>query len=385
VLLDIVMQPKNILFLIRSLDKGGAEKQLSLLAVGLAGMGHQVRVLTYYNEANISGNFNYDLLHKAGVEVISINKRGRYDIIGFLFRYIKILKQTKPDIIYSFLELSNFLACFARVILKNVKIVWGKRSSALEFGNYNFALKVEHKLEKLLSFVPNLIIANSNKGRDYIQSLGYKAKIVVVYNGILEQNIQMPDMRYSLFSKYNIQSQDKLVGAVGRIDSAKDYETLIKAFYLAFMQNKNLKLLIVGREIDHVYAHRVYSLIESYNIGDKVFFIPEMEHIVYFYASIDLFVSSSYTEGFSNVIGEAMAHGLLCVVTDAGDSKILVGDTGIVVPIRDCKALANGILESITKDKQQIGQRAMQRVHDLYTVEKMVNNTNRYLDEIYEN
>lgn len=379
------MQPKNILFLIRSLDKGGAEKQLSLLAVGLAGMGHRVRVLTYYNAANISGNFNYDVLQKASVEVISINKRGRYDIIGFLFRYRKILKQIKPDIIYSFLELSNFLACFARIILNNVKIVWGKRSAKLEFSNYGFAVKVEHKLEKLLSFVPDLIIANSNRGLDYIQNLGYKAKIVVVYNGILKQNIQTPDMRYSLFSKDNIQPQDILIGAVGRIDSAKDYETLIKAFYLAFMQNKNLKLLIVGREIDRVYAHRVYSLIESYSLRDKVFFIPEMEQIAHFYASIDLFVSSSYTEGFSNVIGEAMAHGLFCVVTDAGDSKILVGDTGIVVPIRDCKALANGLLEAISKDKQQLGKRAIERVHDLYTVEKMVNNTNRYLDELYEN
>ncbi len=95
----------KILFLIRSLAKGGAEQQLSLIASGLAAIGHNVTVVTYYSIANEAVNINYLRLQKSGVEVISIEKQGRYDLIGFFVRYRKILKIRQPDIIYSFLEL----------------------------------------------------------------------------------------------------------------------------------------------------------------------------------------------------------------------------------------------------------------------------------------
>jgi glycosyltransferase involved in cell wall biosynthesis len=374
----------KIVFLIRSLAKGGAEQQLSLIASGLATMGHNVTVVTYYSIANTDSNLNYTRLQQSGVEIISIEKQGRYDLVGFFVRYRRILKIRQPDIIYSFLELSNILACFARLVTPKSKIVWGKRSSDIELSRYQLSLKIEHKLEKLLSFIPDCIIANSTKGHDYLILNKYKAKVKVIFNGIdTEFYKKKHDIRFSLFDKYKISPEDILIGTVGRIDYAKDYETLIHAFNLEIQKKDNLHLLIVGREVQPGYAQIIYKLVEFYKLEDRVSFIPEMEDVTDFYSSIDIFVSSSYTEGFSNVIAEAMSHNLACVVTNAGDSEILVGDAGIVVPRKNPEALAEGISQVLLIDRAKFGTLARQRLIGLYSIDSLISSTEKCLRELY--
>lgn len=381
----MIVQRKNILLLIRSLGKGGAETQLSILAAGLAGIGYKITVLTYYSYANTKDNLNFTRLQNAGIEVLCVGKRGRYDLFGFLLRYIKMLKLNKPDIIYSFLELSNIFACFAKLIVPDIKIVWGKRSSNRELKQYKLSVKLEHKLEQYLSFIPNLIIANSNKGFDNLIANRYKSKIKVVQNGIdTDLHYKKTDTRFSLFNTCSISKEDILIGAVGRIDYAKDYETLIKAFNLTIRHNERIKLLIVGREVQSDYAKKIYLMVKEYQLEQKVFFIPEMENVSQFYSSIDIFVSSSATEGFSNVIAEAMAHKLPCVVTDVGDNSLLVGDCGLIVPSQNPNALSEGILD-IFNARIDYGELARERVMRQFSTNKMIQTTCEYLEEMYEN
>ena len=112
-----------------------------------------------------------------------------------------------------------------------------------------------------------------------------------------------------------------------------------------------------------------------------------MNSVNKFYQSIDIFVSSSYTEGFSNVIAEAMLASLPCVVTDAGDNVNLVGNAGIVVERRSHVALTEGILTMLeNKDRREYyGVLAKKRIIANYSLNTLIQNTEHYLKNLYEN
>jgi glycosyltransferase involved in cell wall biosynthesis len=104
-------------------------------------------------------------------------------------------------------------------------------------------------------------------------------------------------------------------------------------------------------------------------------------------SSLDVLASSSVVEGFPNVLGEAMSCAVPCVATDAGDSRIIIGNTGIVVPIGDASSLAAGILQIVrmgTAERTALGQRARQRIIDDFSLARAVQSYERLYDELTE-
>jgi glycosyltransferase involved in cell wall biosynthesis len=112
-------------------------------------------------------------------------------------------------------------------------------------------------------------------------------------------------------------------------------------------------------------------------ISDKVIWAGALSDMPAVYSALDLLVSSSFSEGFPNVIGEAMACGVPCVVTDTGDSALIVGETGCVVEPRNPSALAGAIISLMEKDPQERGRRARARILENFSVERMTAETER--------
>jgi glycosyltransferase involved in cell wall biosynthesis len=364
---------KKITFLIRTLNRsggGGAEKQLTTLAKALSLKGYEVSVLCFYSDANSEIDFL-----GTSIKLISIGKQYRWDMVGFFGRLCQQLTYIQPDVLHSYLPDSNLLTIFLKPLFPNTKIVWGIRHS--NWGDPQLNIERGKKLskwvssmlyvEKKLAQFADLIITNSYAGQKYHISKGFPPEtIVVIPNGIdINQFQPDPEARKTVRQEWGISANTILIGLIGRLHPMKDHSTFLKAAALLIQEGKDLRFVCVGGAHEQDYAKELYELTHQLGITQQVIWAGGRVDMPAVYNALDIFVSTSaFGEGFSNAIGEAMACGKPCVVTDVGDSRLIVGKWGIVVPPKDPQALKNALLQLImemntwnyahTKIRQQI-------------------------------
>ena len=116
------------------------------------------------------------------------------------------------------------------------------------------------------------------------------------------------------------------------------------------------------------------ALLERHPARDRFHLLGPRDDVPRLLAALDILASSSYSEGFPNVIVEAMACGVPCAVSDVGDSRALVGDTGAVVPPGDAPALAEALgrlLDAGAGGRAALGAAARQRVEETYSLPRV--------------
>ena len=169
---------------------------------------------------------------------------------------------------------------------------------------------------------------------------------------------------------------------VGRFDPFKDIRGFIETAGLLRQQFPQARFVLCGNGIEWENAELV-SWIKAAGIGSVSHLLGRRDDIPRIMATLDIAVSSSIGEGFSNVIGEAMACGVPCVVTDVGDSAMIVGDTGRVVPRRDPKALAKAceqLLEMEPERRTELGSLARDRILTNFRLPNII----RRYEQFYE-
>jgi glycosyltransferase involved in cell wall biosynthesis len=368
----------RIMFLIRSLNKGGAERQLISLAVGLKECGHVITVAVFY-----PGGILQEKLTAYGVPVISLNKRGRWDIFRFLVCLVRTVRSESPEILHAYLGTSNILSVLLKPLFPRCRIIWGMRASNLDLDCYDWFFRVLYRIECILSRFADLIIANSRAGKAIAIARGIpKHMIVVIPNGVDTQHFK-PDskVRARLRSEWGIRDDEILIGLVGRLDPMKDHPTFIKAAALLARQRRDVRFACVGDgPVD--YTQKLHAFAHQLGLNGKLIWVGARDNMPAVYNAFDVASSSSRGEGFSNVIGEAMACGVPCVVTDVGDSARIVGDTGVVVPPRDPIALAHGLKTALENDLNVNSTR--QRVMAQFSLKRLLRRTEETLDYILE-
>ena len=153
----------KVLFLTLSLDRGGAERQLVILAKVLHKRGHEVSVAVF----NPNGPFEKDL-KESGIPVINLNMFRRWEIIYSIVHLIKVLRFQKPDILHGYLGGPNILTILLKVVLpSHTRIVWGVRASKMNLSQYTLIDRLTYYLERMLSGFSDHIIVNSYSGLEY--------------------------------------------------------------------------------------------------------------------------------------------------------------------------------------------------------------------------
>jgi glycosyltransferase involved in cell wall biosynthesis len=366
----------RVVLLIRSLNRGGAERQLALLAAGLDPQEFQVGVVTFYR----GGPIWDELAAVPHVELVSLDKKGRWDNLGPKRRLETLLTAWAPAVLHCYLAEPSIVGTIAGRRAGVPAIVWGVRSSNVDYRKYGWFNRGTFRLASLLSRRPNLIIANSDAGRSYHVAHGYPAdRVVTIPNGIdTERFTASLEARASGRRRWQLSEGDLVIGVIARLDPMKGHEVLLKSVASISRQMANVRVICVGGGEAGLSTHLADET-RRLNLEKVVQWVGEAGRTELLYSVFDIACSSSvFGEGFSNAIAEAMACERPCVVTDVGDSKLIVGDTGFVAPPADPDALADSLLEMAklpVPDRGALGRRARARIVSEFGLRAMIQRT----------
>lgn len=373
-----VATPLRVTFVVRRLSIGGAERQLATLVAGFDPVRIKATVLTMYP----GGEISEELRRHGRVDVVPVGKRGRWDLIGFGGRLLDACRQSRPDVIYGWQTVANELAwlCARRL---DRPIVWGIRASVFGAGTYHWSLGPVLRMGARLTPYVDAVVCNSQAGRITHEALGYApSRMHVIFNGIDTKRF-MPDARHrrETRAEWGIPAEATLIGMVARIDPHKGIDQFLAA--AAEMPNRpdlHFALVGPGRAEDRAALR---SACGESPFAARLHLLDALSDAERIYPALDMLVSASWAEGFSNSIAEAMACGVPCVVTDVGDSAYIVGDTGVVVPARDPRLLRRA-METVLAwtDRVARGERARQRIVESFSVAQLVERSSALLEAV---
>ena len=369
----------RILFVIRSLNRGGAELQLVLLATEMAKQGIHVEIATFYNDNALT-----EVLTKHEVNLISLSKKSRWDMLSPLLELVKVLKSQKTVVLFSFMTSANIVAILLKLITPKQRVIIGIRASNMSEGNYDAFTHFTIWVESQLMRFADAVIFNSYAAAGHYQRSIKSAKSFVIHNAIDTEKFLIPSKKnFTLRKKFSIAPETKIIGVVARIDPMKGFQNLFLAAYHLLSYRQDFIFLCIANGTE-VLKSSIKHRCKMIGVADHFIFLDQTENLEFFYPQLDLLtLSSSFGEGLPNVIVEAMACGTKCVATDVGDvNKIIFDETAIVAPNKPIE-LAHAINKHLDKpSKKTDKQRLRNHVAKNFSVDKMVASTLRVIDEV---
>lgn len=366
----------KVLLLARSLETGGMQRQLVELAKRLPASGHEVQVTLFYG-----GNAHFEEeLRAAGVPVAVLGKSGRWDVLSFLRRLARHVREARPDVVYSFLTVPNVIAALLRPAWGRTDVVWGVRDSNVDFRQYTWALRAGFLASLLFVRGARRVVFNSAAGRDHYIAAGYPAaRAVVVPNGIdVHRFAHDAAGRQRLRAAWSISEEAPLVGVVARLDPMKGHETFIEAVRLLAARRPHVRFVCVGPGPEPASA-QLRERSRRAGVDGALVWAGEVLDMPAAFSALDVLCLPSWSaEGFPNVVGEGMACGLPVVVTTVGDAAVVAGEAGIAVPPRDPEALADAlerVLDDVARDAVETAARSRRRIVDEFSGEHLVERT----------
>lgn len=315
---------KRIILFIDSLTQGGAQRQIVGLACLLQEKGYCVHVLTYYDFPFYAPDLD---THKVSHQVIEDARKTIKRIINVR----KALKRYAPDIVISYLDTPNMLACIAKMSGTRFKLIVSERNTTQR-------LSFKTRIKFWLFRYADAIVPNSYTQAQYVSCHYPKLaqKIHVITNFV--------DMH--LFKKticYKHHQILKIIG-VGRMDPQKNIPQLINAVYQ--IRERGIMVIVdwYGRKTK--YTDDYVDMVKQYKIQEIFKFHDPIHDIADKYYESDLFCLPSLYEGYPNVLCEAMACGLPVICSDVCDNGTIVEneENGFLFNPKDLSSLVSAII-----------------------------------------
>jgi len=361
----------KIVHLITDLDTGGAEVMLAKLLANMDSEQFANAVISLTDHGTLG-----EQVVELGVPVFVLGMRhGLPDPRG-IGRLVKLLRQEKPDILQTWLYHADLLGTIGAWLARVPALCWNIRCSDMDMRHYSRLSRVVLRILTWLSRRPDAVIVNSQTGKQLHEDLGYSPRRwETIPNGFdLERLHPDPAVHESLREELALPPQTVLIGVVARYDPMKDHQMFLHAARKLTAEWDDVHFVLAGRDVE-----RLAGLVDELELDARVHLLGERSDIPRIMAALDILsMSSAFGEGFPSVVGEAMACGVPCVVTDVGDAANIVGETGSVVPPRDPDKMAGAwqqLLSMPAEKRKALGQLARGRIEELFSIQSI---TQRY-------
>ncbi len=355
--MSVTKARRKILHLITGLARGGAQTMLTELVAHLDRSRFEPVVVSL-----IDGGAQTDAIAAAGVRVMGLGMRPGLPSLAAVRRLRAIVASEMPALVQSWLYHADLLALAAA---QGVPVAWNIRLSSIEGAPHRAQLRVLQRVLALLSRRPACVIVNSAAGRRYHEALGYRPRRwELVGNGFDAARFRPnPESRADWRRRLGIGAAEFAIGMVARVDGMKDHGTFLAAAERVASRRADARFVLIGAGTEHLpvppgLAQRMRALGER---GDVADLLP----------ALDLVALASFSEGFPNAVGEAMACGTACVASDVGEARALIGETGMAVPPRDPGALADAVLGLLARGPDTLatlGAAARARIVDKFSI-----------------
>lgn len=358
----------KILYIIENTSFGGGERAFAQVINGLDKEKYEVYVACGNNELFIE-----KIKNKTKVFTLNLSNRFNPTIISKL---TKIMKTEKIQIIHSQGARADF---FARISAKlsKVPLVISTIAMPVEGFNVNWMKKTIYiALDRFTEKFVHKFIVVSEVLRERLIKIHKIApeKIIVIPNGV-EIEEYNPDRidSFKIRNELNLDNNTCIIGTIGRLVWQKGLEYFIESAKFVLEVFSNAKFLIVG---EGELKNKLENLTKQLKLNNNILFLGFRKDISEILGNLDIFVLPSIREGMPIITLEAMAMAKPIVASNIeGVREQIINDkTGVLVPAKNPKALAEAII-SLIKDKEKaknIGNNAREIVKEKFIVEKMV-------------
>lgn len=371
----------KLVFIITGTDVGGAETMLHKVLTRLSPeFMPQVISMTPVGKLG-------EKLRALGIPVESLDMRPGVPNPIALMRLVRRLRYLKPDLVHTWMYHADLMGGVAARLARVPALAWCIRHSNLAPAhNKTQTLAVVRANAFLSHRVPDRILCCSEAARNVHIAHGYaREKMVVVPNGFDIAHFKPdPNARLSVRAELGLPFDAALVGLIGRRDPQKNHEGFFAAAAALHLRRPKVHFLLAGQGVD-ASNQTIQRTLAANGLAPVIHLLGLRDDIPRLMAALDVLASSSYGEAFPNVLGEGMASGVPCAVTDAGDSAYIVGDTGRVVSSGDMEGLAHAIdalLELPAEAARMLGARARARVTEHFEIGKVVRQYEAFYDEL---
>jgi glycosyltransferase involved in cell wall biosynthesis len=372
----------RVLFVIGSMDIGGAEKQLTILADRIRGYGYSCSVFSLQSDGVLVDILREKRIpiHSGGLKKGDL-RRAPWKLVRAQWRMMSVIRAEKPDVLHAFLPLATFMGSFAGRMQRVPLIVTSRRA----LSSHQERIPLLKPFDRLADRLSHRVTVNSKAvWNDAVKRNNTEpSKLVLIYNGVDPVPIQKAlSSRDKIRQSLGIEAHEKVIISIANLIPYKGHSDLFRALKLVAREIPNVRLLLLGE--DRGIKDRLERLAYDLGISSFIQYLGRKDDIAPFLAASDISIVASHEEGFSNVILESMAAGLPVVATRVGGNPeaVVDGVTGWIVEPRQPGVMAHRITDLLRNPRKagEWGLKGKERVMELFTVERMVI---RHLD-LYE-
>jgi len=376
----------RVVHVINSLSTGGAETMLTRL-VGAADSSRFEHIVLPLR----GGGSLTEQVRETGALTEALRVDGTRNFLTAPIRLAARIRRLRPDLVQGWLLQGNLAATVgASLGCPHAPVLWNVRWTLYDVDSERLSTRALLRISGRLARNPKRIIFNSQLAATQHEAIGYPSERArVIPNGFdIEHFRPDPAARTEVRRELDIPADAEVVGMVARYHPMKDHAMSLRAAARLVERRPNAMFVYAGRGVDAGNAE-LSRLVQTMGLAGRVRLLGERQDVVRLYASFDVYWMSSaargITEGFPNVIAEAMACGVPCVATNIGDAASIIGQTGRVVRSRDWRAFSDAtaeLLDAGPATLRRLGKEARARIERDFSLDAVAGAYHALYDEV---